>query len=136
MYASSVRFFRLHEEIVARTSHGKDSRLTNQRKEGIDKDCRECDTDATPHWSLFDGHIVPVAPLHAERRTSGRWDYVPSAIGRSEHGDIGLAVTVIVARHRNVSAITPRNADRKPSARLNDVPRPIRRPKYGDIQLA
>ena len=55
----------------------------------------------------------------------------PDAAGGPEHGDVGVAVTVVVARHRDVAA----GAELRPRPPLHE-PDAARGPEHGDVGRA
>ena len=63
---------------------------------------------------------------------------VPDAVRRSPHRDVGLSITVVVHRHRDVARRPPLNGEsvEKGGRRLGDEPHPGRRSKHGEIRRA
>ena len=57
-------------------------------------------------------------------------------VERPEDRDVGLAVAVVVARHRDVRAAAPRLHDPARRARVDDEPLPGRGPEDRDVGLA
>src|SRR5918994_2098528 len=83
-----------------------------------------------------DRDVSADAPLLDPVRSGGGVDDVPVALAGPPHGEVGLAVSVVVAGHGDVTADAPLLDRDRSGGGVDDVPVALAGPPHGEVGLA